>query len=234
MGKASSIKSFDEGFLNEIIKEFAAKGRVFTNEAQFQFELGYEIQKRLDNGESRARVLFEVFSGITENGKKEYTDLVISFPNGNKVAIELKYKSAGKRTANNDNIGCAFIYKDKKFGDQLVFPQGAENEGSYLFLKDVYRLENLLRNDATYKKAFAIIMTNSSAYCDEHGDTGWNSFELNNNNAFLTNHQEMQWTDNKHHNWDSFSLSGEYTCNWENYIENHAFPIKYMIWEINP
>ena len=234
--KINNIDGFDYNTLNGIIKRFSTKGRVFANEAQFRFELGFVIQTLLgDNGKVLVEVRpFDNGGDLLFANKRDYIDLVIDYPSKGKIAIELKYKAAAKRKGNDKNPGCAFLYKNNENGDQYLFPQSAENEGSYLFLKDVARLETLLEKNTEYKKAFAIIISNSSGYWGEHKETGWKNIELKDKKT-IPNKVKLSWKEGtKHSEWEGIELKNSYYCEWQDYIKKHAFPIRYMILSIPP
>ena len=195
-------------------------------------------------------VLFEVLS--VNDGKKEYTDLVIDLGDNRYIAIELKYKSAEKPQSNKDITGYdkkigAFYYEIKNDEKRYIFPQGASDEGSYRFLRDVERLENFIYGKTVNgdKKCFnfgecnqvimgyAIIIASSrkdskSAYWNDHPGVKWADFSLY---GKLKKNKELKWVEGKY---DSITLRADYECNWEDYYapDGCEYPLKYMIFEI--
>ena len=118
--------------LTGVIKSMGNSGRIFQSEAQFQFDLSWELQKQLPN----CRVKLEDMRSVIRNEKGEiknkfYTDTVLE-DGDYSIAIELKYKTAAPKEG----------YYDKEKGICL-FNQGAVDEGRYDYLWDVHRLELL-------------------------------------------------------------------------------------------
>ncbi len=159
--------NFTKNTLETSIKNLASKGKIYSNESQFQFDLARELS------EFGFCVEFEVLScnipitsfvKLDKNGKKKYyTDIVVKDDEGNYVAIELKYKTLE-----------ANIEYTTQFGKRIVFSQGAENKGAYYFWKDVQRLEDLVNNKVPLNfdnskrvlRGYAVMLTNSSKFWD--------------------------------------------------------------------
>lgn len=199
------LKDFaDNGkiILDLIIKGFAQKGIVFTNESQFQFELGFTLQKLFYENESTRDYLvkFEVLSAneddlrkysklsakekkklSKEKKEKLYTDLVIEMSSTECIAIELKYKTSG------DNRILEYHVNNKM---TFVFGQGAYDNGCWDYWWDVYRLERLVgvkghtkidynfTSNIKVVKGFAIIMANEQSYWTESSNTLFSNFRL--------------------------------------------------------
>ena len=243
----ASHMAFCVNALEDIIESFRKEKLVFSNESQFQFELGRALEKE------GYKVFFEVLSlderKSNSKSKKVYTDIIIDLGSNEYVAIELKYKTAGKPSKKtdgfNDSIG-AFCYRNKTGSLQYMFPQGAKNEGLYFYLKDVERLESFARKDITFNfdknkrivKAFAIIMANSRK---DSSATYWSSQEGNTCSAFslcqgnIVHGCGLKWADTSSaKDWPPINIQGTYVCDWIDYYPNHDYPIKYMVFEILP
>ena len=242
------IGEFKKDTICGIMEEFSKDSRIFTNEKQFQFELGKALEKKTGQ-----KVLFEVLSidnpSTDKKKKKLYTDLVIDFGNKKFVCIELKYKSAEKPTAKTIPAGYDVTKEAFQYGNSLVFPQGAEDEGSYFFLQDVERLEKLvdgkiyfrLDEGNTVEKSYAVILTNSKKYWEgtKKDDSAWSDFQLTaKKDGTQRNRKEMKWKEGtKHSNWPPIKLRGVYPCDWTPYLEGKdtydtVYPFQYMVWEI--
>lgn len=246
------IGDFSKETISGIIEGFSKEGHIFTNEKQFQFELG----KALYNATGQ-QILFEILSIDHETTdakkKKLYTDLVIDFGNNQFVCIELKYKSAEKPTTKTAPLGYDETVGAFKYGNSFVFPQGAEDEGSYYFLQDVERLEKLVDGDIPFRfdrnnhveKSYAVIMTNSKKYWEgpKKDDAAWSAFQLTKGtNRTNRKRDKMCWKEGtKHANWPPIKLRGDYLCDWTPYFGDKsagkntydtAYPFQYMIWEI--
>lgn len=171
--------------LQHLIDEFAEKGIIFTNESQFQFELGFALQKLFDGHGKDYKVNFEVLSMnqndlSSNNIEKLYTDLVVEMPNDKCAAIELKYK-----TALPSHVKLFKYTVNKK--RYVVFAQGAYDNGCYDYWWDVHRLEQLVHKEIIYNfsdkkviRGFAVIMSNDKNYWEEHNEGYFKNFMLTN------------------------------------------------------
>ena len=130
------------GNLLGIIDRLSSLRPIFNMEADFQFALGWEIQKKFPDWSVR-------FEHKPTNLKDRiFVDLWIK---GDQTsAIELKYKT---RKLDVNVKGESFNLLD----------QSAQDIGRYDFLKDVERLENIVSTHDNVK-GYAVILTNDSAY----------------------------------------------------------------------
>lgn len=158
--------NFTKNILETAIKKLASKGKIYSNESQFQFDLAWELRKQgfdvelemLSVSQSYVKKLSK------EERKKAYTDIVIK-DGTDYIAIELKYK-----TPETDDIMCYVANNEKVY----LFPQGADNIGVYLYWKDIERLEMLVNGmiplnfDANKKviKGYAVLLANDKKYWD--------------------------------------------------------------------
>jgi hypothetical protein len=142
--------------LETIIEGFATEGKIFSKEAQFQFDLAWEIHNKGYD------IVLEYLCE-TKDGK-QYIDLVV-FSKGkeNKCwPIELKYKTLDKKIT-------------YKVGEttSITYNQGAPDNGSYDYIKDISRIENIEKNlnyngeEYCVECGYAIIMTNDWHYYEE-------------------------------------------------------------------
>lgn len=164
--------NFKQVLIN-IFEDMASKEKVFSNEAQLQYELALALKNLDFVSKVELEVLssnldYEKFKTKTKDDDKYYTDIVVKTSDGEYIAIELKFKTPEYKGVN--------VKEHKTKSNKLfyTFSQGAEDVGSYLFWKDVERLEKfrdvknpLLLNFDKNKKVtskFAIIMTNAPKY----------------------------------------------------------------------
>ena len=154
--------------LHNIIRDFASREIIFSNEEQFQFLLAIELLNK-----KGYNVSLEVLS--MENDEKMYTDIIVENDDGTYTALELKYKLQNKN----------LVYKTGSNTTYYTFKQGANNLGRYAYLQDVERLERLIHeryitNDPTHEnitfnfdlrkkvtKGYAIIISNDQNYWKE-------------------------------------------------------------------
>lgn len=128
-----------------IIKKFGDSSLIFRSEAQFQFKLAWELQKKY---EGEFEVFIENLSAIAKykgistisrgkdkgqkkgviKTKKFFTDIILKNNDGYFVAIELKYK-----TDEND--------------EEDLYNHGAQDLGRFDFLWDLMRIQILKNGD---------------------------------------------------------------------------------------
>lgn len=216
--------------LKRLINKFADDGKVFTNESQFQFELGFRLQELFKEYEVRFEVL-SLDDAKSAKIKKLYTDLVIEMPNGECIAIELKYKTA----LPNKKKGLLYSANNK---ETRVFAQGAYDIGCYDYWRDVYRLEQLVNREIKYNfseqkkvvRGFAIIMSNDKNYWGEHKDGYYKNFYLTESNDAINsprmwrnNGVDVKRIEDKVEKDKRFAdyieiKEGPYSLNWDEYI----------------
>ncbi len=233
----------DLSLLNQLMQKMANDKKIFQNEAQFQFDLAWEIRNALEKDDYK--VFLEVWTSSEQKtnkknkqyNKKFYTDIVVSHPTEKDVAIELKYKTK--------NLNCDNNKVDLK--SHLAF-----DFGRYDFLYDVKRNENLViskqcRKHFDFIKGYAIFLTNESSYWNNKSQKNMDAeFVLGiikNDNVYIKN-GDKKWkdiTDNVFNSWrrDIIHLDNTYNnTKWEDYKpcgscntcnENKEF--KYLILE---
>ena len=157
--------NFTKDILETAIKNLASKGKIYSNESQFQFELACELSKLNFSIElevlSCNKLIADFVKLKKEEKQKYYTDIIVKDEEGSYVAIELKYKTVEKN-----------IEYTTQSGRWMAFSQGAENQGAYYFWKDVQRLEDLVKNKVPLNfddskrvsHGYAVLLTNSSKY----------------------------------------------------------------------
>ncbi len=126
-----------------IISKLKEKRKIFVSEADFQLELAWIIKQEY----SDARVRLEYCPSFNPN---MHIDILVIIDN-KWIPIELKYKTKG----------C------KKEFDNEVFNlknHGAKDVNCYLYLKDIQRIEEIKRNEPSFKEGYTIFITNDLAY----------------------------------------------------------------------
>ena len=130
--------SFTKQKLQAAIQNLAKDGKIFSNESQFQLDLAWELKKQGFHVELEvltANVDLSQFASLPkEKREKYYIDIVVKDEDGY-IAIELKYKTP--------RTGKLMRYKCNNENHYLA-AQGAENIDSYLYWKDVERLEKMM------------------------------------------------------------------------------------------
>ena len=126
--------------ITEIMKEYAATGRVFFNEAHFQYEFTLELFNLLGSKDWR----YEIEYHQSSNWK---IDLVVTNnKSGEKYAIEFKYKTKAELV----EIRPGLIINLKN--------QSAQDESRYNCWMDISRIEEL--TTLGFKGGFFLFITN--------------------------------------------------------------------------
>lgn len=242
----TKLQDFNVRDLQDILTQFGKKHRIFHSEAQLQFELAWEIRKKVN-----CRVLLEVLTmeePISNKIKRYYTDIVLE-DNDYRVAIELKYKTAEFK-GENDVVE--------------LLNHGAVDLGRYDFLWDVYRLE-LLQNPnknsqvnvrKKCEKGFAILLTNEEKYWTKRWGSGPNitidnqfrigiDLQTPNKGRLYGNGQNLDWIKNPDGSYPTciqnnksrahtIDLNQAYSYEWFDYCEmqGHNSKFKFTIIEI--
>ena len=213
----------------DILNELSIKKdeKPYLSEAQFQFELAWEIQKKFKN----VKVLLEYTACSQEiNGKRKRfeSDIIVQFENNTYIAIELKYKTT------------------EAIVNGIPLIQQAGQPGTkYDYLWDIHRIELLHQKDEDHYEyhlegtcigGYAIFLTNDSSYWGESEGTAYN-FRLCNKRT-ITPNDNICWNVSldKKKAWmsrESFNLFESYCFNWESYItydyKNKLKEFKYLL-----
>lgn len=200
-----------------ILSELCSERPVFANEADFQHALAWRIQLTHPN----AKIRFEV----KPPGTRMYLDLVVTYE-GRRFAVELKYL---KRKLEVEVGGELFSLSE----------DSAQDTGRYDILKDVQRLEKVVR-EGFVDEGIMICITNDFNYWNPPSQAKLTIFE-----AFrLTEGRritgELCWDENAsigsiNGRTEPIRLLGEYTVRWRPYSKvpasrNNEF--KYLLFEM--
>lgn len=166
----------DGNKISRIINSFAAGKKIFSREVQLQFDLAWEIRKDYPKYDVVLEYLWEK--------EKWYIDIVVFSDQERKcVPIELKYKTTDREIE----------YKVNENETYMTYNQGAPDVGSYDYIKDIYRLENLGKSlkykgkEYEVERGYAIILTNDWHYYEDLPSKGerekynyfyWEKFSL--------------------------------------------------------
>lgn len=126
-----------------VLEELARKRPIFHNEADFQHALAWEIREQCES-KIRLERLVEI-----ESNRRTYLDIWVE-KDGRRTAIELKYKTR------------AFEYtiEGEKFS---LRNQGAHDIGRYDVIKDLQRLEQMVKRNVV-DEGYLIFLTNDTSY----------------------------------------------------------------------
>lgn len=224
--------------LHQIMKNLSKNRPFFLSEDDFKLALFSEIALQTNSYKDIRMEKFFNYednknnqSGIlNENNPNIYID---GFIKSKKIGIELKYKTK--------------IYEFDDEGEIIVIKEhGARDLGRFHFRKDIYRLEQLKKNNKI-SKGLAIFLTNDSSYKNGSNKNNsidkefcisnkisrfanWNhnlerleknGYKLNNNKQWHKN-GKLHWT----HKGDlgmSLKLSKDYHCDWRMYSDKFCY-----------
>ena len=217
----------------------------YLSEAQFQFELAWELQKACSNFDIK-KILLEYTSCIMtahNNKRKRFeSDIIVIFNDSKYLVIELKYKTS-KATIN---------------GIELI-SQGGQPGTKYDYLWDIRRIEllkNKPENDNDGNKysytlnnyecigGYAIFLTNDTSYFDgkeKEKDSAYN-FRLEADREIKSS-SPLEWTCKNKKDWmktrPSFKFCDSHTlsnwCTFSKYTDpssNSEREFKYLITKI--
>jgi hypothetical protein len=195
----------------EIIKDLQQKRTVFHSESDFQFALAWVIKERYKD----AKIYLEI--PVKVDSQKLYIDIVVELDR-KLYPIELKYKTKSFNKKISDEFGESYSLKK----------HSAQTQGRYDYLKDIYRLERILKVDEKYEKGYAVFLTNDKSYCEESPkeDTVDKAFQIYGGREISG---LLEWSEEASEGTkkgrDNFELSGKYKIDWKNYsqIENCTF-----------
>lgn len=228
--------------LTTILEELSEERPAFCSEADFQFELANWIREKYKNEKNTSVWLeypIEKKEKAEKGNKYWYIDIVLK--RGNEcIPIELKYKT---------KKDIVTIRKDDNDASIELRNQAAQDIGRYLFLKDINRLEELVRNEQkNFVKGYAIFLTNDSGYwqnngqgCiyqnyslkgstenrekDEDGKLCWHNKNNKDDPAVF---DKKHWTQNGQYS--PIGLRNNYSFSWKGYGSKYGF--QYLICQV--
>ena len=127
-----------------ILRELCAKRPIFHSEADFQHALAWCIREKCPTAEVRLEV-----PSTYQSQARAFIDLVVKDATST-VFFELKYKTA----STSIQIGSE-VFNLKS--------QGAQDQGSYDFLKDISRIESFVAGEPG-ARGYAVMLCNDPRY----------------------------------------------------------------------
>ena len=198
--------------INKLVQECLNERGIFHSEADFQHSLAWKIHKEFGK-KFKVRLEFPI-------GNKSI-DLVLIDSSKNKIGIELKYKT---KESSEEVNGEKYSLKS----------HGAQDIGRYDVIKDIERLEELIRENKI-KLGFVIFLTNDLSYLNKCKGNA-RKFSLEEGREITG---KLDWGKNtgegtKKNREKTLKLKNNYKINWINSLtisEKNIF--KYFILEIN-
>lgn len=135
------LKKFN---IESIISKLKDKRKIFVSEADLQLEMAWVIKSEYPN----AKVRLEYCPSFNPN---MHIDILVIIDN-KWIPIELKYKTKG----------CSKVIDGEPF---ILKNHGAKDVNSYLYLKDIHRIENIQKNEKKFfQEGYTIFITNDLTY----------------------------------------------------------------------
>jgi hypothetical protein len=179
----------------------AERRPVFHSEKDFQFELAWEIHTHHPDWDIRIERPVDIQDG---EGARIHHDIWIQH-NNEVMVIELKCNTAI----------CTINQPNEIFNLQT---HGAQNNGSYDFIRDIERLETTVgrcRNEGRYAVGYAVMITNDPRYSARaRSNADYAAFSLH--ERFINGY--LNWSRGVHRRREApINLTGGYTLNWRDY-----------------
>lgn len=200
-----------------VIDKLRNKRKIFVSERDLQLEMALTIKELYPN----AKIRLEYCPSFDLN---MHIDILVII-DGKWYPVELKYKTRG----------C------KKIVDNEIFNlknHGAKDVNSYLYLKDIVRIEKIKNNVEEFEKGYAVFITNDLSYMNKPNENViFEDFSLENE---ITKNGMLCWKENASKgtmgkNEQSIILKGSYKLKWQLYSrldnENNG-TFMYLISEI--
>lgn len=200
-----------------VIDKLKNKRKIFVSERDLQLEMALTIKKLYPN----AKIRLEYCPSFDLN---MHIDILVII-DSKWYPVELKYKTRG----------C------KKIVDNEIFNlknHGAKDVNSYLYLKDIVRIEKIKNNVEEFEKGYAVFITNDLSYMNKPNENViFEDFSLENE---ITKNGMLCWKENASKgtmgkNEQPIILKGSYKLKWQLYSrldnENNG-TFMYLISEI--
>ncbi|WP_237714871.1 MULTISPECIES: hypothetical protein [Pelosinus] len=189
-----------KNLLIPIIAQLQKKRPIFHSEADLQHALAWELHKQHPDAEIRLEYPIN-------QARRTYLDMWIVFPDGQKLALELKYKTRRIQLEADS----------EKF---ILANHSAHDCGRYDALRDIQRIEEIVQAD---KEVFGAVlfMTNDSAYWEPPRtlDTMDASFRIHDESTLSGTRQWAAHTGagTMKGREAAINIHGKYTVQWQEY-----------------
>ena len=191
---------------------------IFVSEADFQLELAWVIKELYPNAKVRLEYCPTFDTAM-------HIDILV-IDNGLWTPIELKYKSKG----------CSKVVDGEVFN---LKDHSAKDVNSYLYLKDIKRIEQVKNNVEYFERGYTVFITNELSYMKkpQKVDCIYSQFSLEHG---ITKSGILDWSANagagtKKGCEEPIKLLGTYEMAWEDYSkldETNTGTFKVLINEI--
>ncbi len=191
--------------LGDVLRSLAAKRPAFHAEADFQFALAWELQELCREKED-PRIRME---WIPPCGGRTHIDTLATV-NGRRTAIELKYS---KRPVGGSN---RIVINDETF----TFGENPDDVARHGFLRDIERLEGLLRAEQGVDCGCAVLLTNNwLCWKEPRPDSKGHQFSTHDQRVVMPG--LLRWKEDTAQttksNYADVNIAGRYVMRWRDY-----------------
>ncbi len=202
--------------IEHVIDELKTRRKIFFSEADFQLEMGWVIKELYPDVK-----VYPEFSPKFDSNM--HIDILV-IQEGKWIPIELKYKTK-KSSFNIDEI-------QYNLKNQL-----AKDSNSYLYLRDIQRIESVKKNVAKFQEGFAIFLTNDPTYSKkpQKTDCVYKEFSLEQG---IIRKGTLDWSSEasegtKKGREEKIVLEGTYRMDWKEYSKINETSAGSFIYLIN-
>jgi hypothetical protein len=194
--------------IQSVLNSLSRKRPIFHNEADFQHALAWELREQCD-----CKIRLERRMDL-DSKRRAYLDIWIEW-NGRRIAVELKYKMSAIEHS----------FEDETFS---LLNQGAQDIGRYDVLKDLQRLEQMVRQGLA-DEGHLVFLTNDASYYSNPGiekTTADREFRIHEGRHISGT---LRWSDNTGKGTmkgreEPIVLQGEYIFRWQPYSQLNDRP----------
>lgn len=194
--------------IRKALESLSKRRPIFHSEADFKFELAWEIKTIYESVNVRLEKNIEIFKD-----KNRYIDIYLENSNSI-IGIELKYKTKGLKCRYNDESYC-------------LSNQASSDHGDYDYLHDINRLEKFVQSKRTNPKSrvygYAIMITNDRYFWNNKRKEQKIGFDFRINNGRIINkNTQLSWRDNasngsKKRREELIQFTNSYELKWKEY-----------------
>lgn len=203
--------------INIVMTELGKQRAIFHSEADFQHALAWEIHKQVPSALIRLERPFRLSREI-----KIRLDLLV-IQDDRSIAIELKYKTRKPKEK--------ILIQDEQFD---LANHGAQDLGRYSYIKDIDRLEKIIRH-LENGEGYAILLTNESSYWrpPQSAETADAHFRLTDDKVV---DGTLEWNGEEktlQGGVSKFEIKGKYKLQWQDYSTICSEQFRYLVTKVS-
>ena len=200
--------------IDDLMNELAKQRPIFYSEADFQFALGWLIQKNYP----AYKVRFEYKPTFDSD---MHIDILVITDDQKWIPIELKYKT--KKTQE------PIIWNNEEYN---LSNHSAKDQSCYRYVKDIQRIETVAMHEPLrFIEGYAVMLTNDAAYQKKAKEIAcYSAFSIHNNAEISGERDWREGTSDGTLNGmpGPLKLLDTYIMNWKEYsCESFDFPVPF-------